>query len=336
LYVEKWVLDQQQETDEEVGMDTAVRLASIACGLLLWSAPLAAQHGGLEHASPHPQTARPLELERELEALREATERYRDHAVAVAEGFKLFGGEAPLMGEHWYHPERVEAELDLAKPSTLQYARIGGRRQLVGVAYTVYRRPEDPIPAGFAGDEDRWHVHDVVKLAQVLAAGRPAVRFLVDLGVRRGRIGAGDGRTHLTMVHAWPWLENPDGDFAQKHRALPYVRAGLPATYAASGDEDAAWGVSLLTVGTCRSEVQRVGFLARLSQDQRSRLSAACADAESRVRTAASPGVAAATLNAAASEAWGRYREVLSSILTTDQKARLAATVEHEHAMGGG
>jgi hypothetical protein len=94
--------------------------------------------------------------------------------------------------------------------------------------------------------------------------------------------------------------------------------------------------VSLLTIGTCRGEVQRVTFLTQLSQGQRSRLAAACADAASEVRAAARPGVPAESLNAAASAAWGRYHEAQSTILTADQKARLAATVEHAHAMNGG
>jgi hypothetical protein len=309
---------------------------SVAGALALAVAdPGAAQHAGHEHDPPGAARDSHPELERQLEQLRRATERYRDHAAAVADGFKLFGGEGPLMGEHWYHPGRVKAELDLASPSTLQYAWIGGKRQLVGVAYTVYRRPGDPMPDGFAGDTDHWHVHDVTKLARVVTEGRPVARFLVDAGIRRGRVGAGDGRTHLTMVHAWPWLDNPDGDFAQMHRALPYLRAGLPAAHAESGDEDAAWGVSLLTVGTCRAEVQRVGFLARLSADQRERLSAACAAAESEVHTAARPDAPAETLNAAAGAAWRRYRAELGRILSAEQKERLAAAVEHEHAMGG-
>ena len=315
-------------------MKTIVWTTSVAVGLAL-AAPTTAQHAGHENGHVHEQATHP-ELQRQLEQVRQATERYRDHAAAVADGFKQFGADGPLMGEHWYHPERVKAELDLSSPSTLQYAWIGGQRELVGVAYTLYRRPEDPMPEGFVGKEDRWHVHDVTKLARAFSADRPLARFLVDLGIRRGRVGGGEGRTHLTMVHAWPWLDNPDGHFAQMHRALPYLRAGLPASYAEAADEDAAWGVSLLMVGSCRGEVQRLNFLAKLSADQRSRLGAACAAAESEVRAATTPGIEPEALNAAASSAWRRYLDAQRRLLTTEQKERLAATVEHEHAMGGG
>jgi hypothetical protein len=308
-------------------------VVSAACALAL-TAPAAAQQTDVGHV--HAQTAESAELERQLEQLRLATERYRNHENAVADGFKRFGADGPLMGEHWYHPDRVKAELDLASPSTLQYAWIGEKRELVGVAYTLYRRPTDPMPEGFTGDEDHWHVHDLSKVARAIASERPFARFLVDAGIRRGRVGAGDGRTHLTMVHAWPWLDNPDGPFAQRHRALPYLRAGFPASYASSGNEDAAWGVSLLMPGTCRGEVQRVNALAHLTTDQRSRLGAACATAEAEVHAVMRPTIPAETLNATASSAWRRYREAQAALLTAEQKERLAATIEHEHVMGGG
>ena len=38
------------------------------------------------------------------------------------------------------------------------------------------------------------------------------------------------------MLHAWVWLDNPDGPFATDNRALPFARAGLaqePASAAA-------------------------------------------------------------------------------------------------------
>jgi hypothetical protein len=308
-------------------------LLTLVTGGLLMAAPVRAQHAGHEHSGA-PAATTP-ELQRELEQVRQATERYRDHDAAVADGFKLFGAEGPLMGEHWYQPDRVREQLDLTQPSTLQYAWIDGKRELVGVAYTLYRRPTDPMPEGFAGDGDHWHVHDVTKLAQALTADRPVARWIVDRRIRRGRVGAGDGRTHLTMVHAWPWLDNPDGPFAQMHRALPYLRAGLPASFAQTGDEDAAWGVSLLGAGACEAEIRRLDALAHLSGDQRARLAGACARAAEEVRSANVPEVAAVDLNRVAASAWRAYREVQDATLTGEQRARLAAAVEHE-MMGPG
>ncbi len=290
--------------------------------------PAAAQQASHAHEHREYKAATSAELERQLAQVRKATERYRDHAAAVADGFKRFGADGPLMGEHWYHPDRVGAPLDLARPSTLMYARINGERELIGVAYSVYRRPDDPLPEGFTGEADEWHVHDVGKITRALTEERPFIRWLAERQLKRRRI-LGEGRTHLTMVHAWPWLDNPDGPFAQQHRVLPYLRAGLPADHAVSGDEAAAWGVSLLADGTCDGEIRRLNALARLSRKQRMDLEAACEHAESSVRGAFYPGVDAGAINAAAAAAWNGYLEVRDSLLTAEQKQRLASVVEH-------
>src|SRR5688572_22060365 len=141
----------------------------------------------------------------------------------------MFGkAEGPLMGEHWYLKGAVKDAFDLARPSTIQYVNVGGERKLVGVAYTVYQRPGEPLPEGFDGDADHWHVHDVARLARAFVAERPFLRWVVERRASKGKLGAGDGRTLLVMLHAWVWTDNPDGVFALQNRALPYMRAGLP------------------------------------------------------------------------------------------------------------
>ena len=91
----------------------------------------------------------------QLDAVRRATERFRDIEVARSEGFVRFGkDEGPLMGEHWYRKAGADApaadSIDLERPGTLMYAVIGGDRVLVGVAYSVRLRPGDAMPEGFA------------------------------------------------------------------------------------------------------------------------------------------------------------------------------------------
>ena len=121
-------------------------------------APVLAQEHVHDAHATHALSARDAEAQRaQIEAVRAATERYRDHANAVKDGFRLFGQEGPLMGEHWYRRDLVGLPLDLRRPSTLQDANIGGRKVLVGVAYSVYRRPGEPLPEGFAGADDHWH-----------------------------------------------------------------------------------------------------------------------------------------------------------------------------------
>ncbi|MGH7472205.1 MAG: hypothetical protein ACRENP_30000, partial [Longimicrobiales bacterium] len=271
------------------------------------------------------------ELNRQIEAVRQATERYREHGNAVADGYLLFGAEGRLMGEHWYHPDLVRKQLDLTHPATLQYATVDGRRVLVGVAYNVYQRPGEALPDGFAGSDDHWHVHDMPKLARALAEERPFLRWVIDRRAEQGKIGAGDHRSQLVMVHAWVWSDNPDGMFAQQHRALPYVRAGLPAEWAARADAEAAWGVSLLRAG-CQHELARLNRLARLSADQQQQLSSACADAAAAVRRAAADARSADALNGAARRAWLTFSKQRDGLLTPEQKRRLASVIEPMHA----
>ena len=282
------------------------------------------RNAGDDAHSTAPPVSGSAELRAQIAAVRAATERYRDFENARTDGYKLFGKEGPLMGEHWYRADIVKQPLDLERPSTLQYATINGRRELVGVAYTVYNRPGDPLPEGFAGQDDTWHVHDVDKIARVITEDRPFLRWLVDRRIASGKSGAGDGRTHLTMLHAWVWSDNPDGVFALEHKALPYLRAGLPSRLAHEADAFAPYGVTLLDERGCDWELGRIKWLAKPSREQQRKLASACASATNLVRNAE-----VSRLNDAASRAWREYLVVRDAALTAEQKEKLGATIEH-------
>ena len=307
-------------------------LAMVAAALLPVSA-LAQEHAHSDHAAAQLSAMDARELRAQVEAVRAATERYRDHANAVKDGFRLFGQEGPLMGEHWYRRDLVGQPLDLRRPSTLQYANIGGRKVLVGVAYSVYRRPGEPLPEGFAGADDHWHTHDVARLASAATADRPFLNWLVQRRIQRGKVGP-DGRNLLTMVHAWVWLDNPDGTFAQQHRALPDLRAGLPPEWAATGDSASAEGIQLLAPGACRAEVSRMGRLARLDDSQSRAIVSACEQHAAQLRARIDRGGGAETANAAAAQAWNGYLLSRSRILRPEQSSRMqavmAAVMEHD------
>jgi hypothetical protein len=300
--------------------------------LAMLPAPILAQeHMHDTHASARDSAA----LRAQIGAVRAATERYRDHANAVKDGFRRFGQESPLMGEHWYRRDLAGASLDLRRPSTLQYANIGGRKVLVGVAYSVYRRPGEPLPEGFAGAEDHWHTHDVARLASAATADRPVLHWLVQRRIEKGKVGPG-GRNLLTMVHAWVWLDNPDGIFAQEQRALPYLRAGLPAAWAARGDSASAEGIQLLAPGACRGEVERMDRLARLDRGQERALASECERHAARLRTQVGPRSDPDAANAAAARAWAGYLAARGRILRPEQSSRvstvMAAVMEHDMA----
>jgi hypothetical protein len=281
----------------------------------------AAQHTHEPADAPAPKQAKTeasAELRAQIEAVRSATERYRDHANAVKDGYKLFGAEGPLVGEHWYHPDLTRRPFDVSRPSTLQYATVGGRKVLVGVAYTVYHRPDEPVPEGFAGADDHWHTHDVAKLARAFVADRPVLRWVVNR-----RLARGDGKTHLSMVHAWVWSDNPDGVFAGEHRALPYLRAGLPPEWAASAGREAVQGVALLAPAACSGEVKRTDRLAGTSARQERELAAACERASAMVRAEMGRERTAEAVHAAAKRAWTELETARARILTPDQLVRI-------------
>jgi hypothetical protein len=129
------------------------------------------------------------------------------------------------------------------------------------------------------------------------------------------------------MLHAWVWSDNPDGMFAQQHRTLPYLRAGLPADWAKSGTVAAAWGVSLLRNG-CTRELERLDRLAKLSGGQQEQLNAGCSAAASDIRAAAAEAKSADQLNGRAAAAWQKFAAVRDNTLTAEQKKRLGAVME--------
>ena len=285
----------------------------------------AQQHA--HHAAPG--AAPDARVSAQIEAVKQATERYRDHAHAVADGYKLFGLEGPLMGEHWYRRDLVRAALDLEKPSTLQYAWVAGQRVLVGVAYTSYRTREDPLPEGFSGTADVWHVHDVERIAEAVTEGRPLLRWMVQRRAQSKAAGA-DGRTQLTMLHAWVWQDNPDGVFALENRALPYLRVGLPAEWAESGDVTAASGTALLAEGACTRDLRRLHAMARLTDQQKDTLQDECARAAGRVAAGRASATDASTFNRAAGAAWRDYTSARNRTLTAEQVTRVGSFIEHD------
>jgi hypothetical protein len=165
-----------------------------------------------------------------IDAARAASAEFRDRNAAVRAGYRRLGPEIPEMGEHWINPVMVvEARYEASRPSMLTYATIDGRATLTGVGYALaLRAGETPPPTGVSGS---WHDHSATLTAE-LASGthQPHAH-----GAR------------VVVMHAWVWLTNPDGVFADANWSLPYVRSGweIPARI----DPLAARAVSLLSGG---------------------------------------------------------------------------------------
>ena len=159
----------------------------------------------------------PASAEDFVRAVREATARYHDRDVAVADGYRLIGGDFPAMGEHWIQIGLLfGGRRDLARPEFLTYVTVEGRPRLTGVAYAAALLPGESPPDG-PWASLMWHDH----------VGTLDAETLIPHGEHIGHGGGEGARPRLAMAHVWVWLPNPAGDFAGDNWAIPYFRLGL-------------------------------------------------------------------------------------------------------------
>ena len=266
-------------------------------------------------------------LDAQIAAARDAATRYSDIRVARRDGWKSFGGDEPLMGQHWHHPDGPDyvtgQAIDPRRPSNLMYSDIDGAQRLVALSYNVRIAPGDPLPAGFSGASDKWHVHDLSKAVEAATRDRPVLRWL-GRGWLDREIAAKDGRTRLAMVHLW-LIPNPAGPFASHNPALAYLDLGLPADWAR--DMAAARGVALAGRDGCDEALGGKLWIANVPRAALRRLEGVCMQLADYVRGGlAEPRDA---FNARARGAWARMEAELKAVLTSEQKARIAAITEH-------
>lgn len=129
-----------------------------------------------------------------VEAVRQATERYKNAAEAEAAGYGLFHGcvsgpQEGAMGVHLVNGDLVgDGALDPAQPEALLYEVKNGRMQLAGVEYVVIA--------------EAWH------------AANEAPPVL--LGQLFNYVGSPNryGIPAFYELHVWAWKDNPSGTFA--------------------------------------------------------------------------------------------------------------------------
>lgn len=164
-------------------------------------------------------------------AARTGTAVYRDVEVARAAGYRPVGPDFPGMGRHWVHPALILRDtLDPAAPPILEYAEIAGRPTLVGVAYAKLVRNDTP-PRGLPVPSAAWHFHQGTVEEESFLRSHAGLGHLMP-GPR------------IAVLHAWIWLENPDGLLATDNWALPYARLGLRLPPGASPDAARAVGLA--------------------------------------------------------------------------------------------
>jgi hypothetical protein len=128
-------------------------------------------------------------LNKELALARASTAKYHNIQKALADGYVDIDLYIPQMGWHFLNPGYLDENFEIDKPELLVYAdKPGGGYRLVAVEYAVPLALSTTAPEGFTGDEDVWHENT----------------------------GAG-----LWTLHAWVWLHNPNGIFADFNPQVP-------------------------------------------------------------------------------------------------------------------
>ncbi|MCA1559300.1 MAG: hypothetical protein LC753_16695 [Acidobacteria bacterium] len=169
-----------------------------------------------------------------IESARAGTDKYRDQAAAIRDGYRRIGRDFPAMGEHWIRINLVfDGTFDASRPEVLNYVVIDGKPRLLGVGYAVPLLGGESPPSGPVG-ADAWHDH---------------FRTIEDETVlpHHHMGGAAQDSPRLAMMHAWIWSPNPEGVFAADNWTIPYLRLGL--TPAAGTPSSVAKALSLASGG---------------------------------------------------------------------------------------
>ena len=149
---------------------------------------------------------------------RAGTAKYRDRAVAIADGYHMVGPDLPSMGEHWLNIALILADtVDAARPPVLIYVASPTGPVLAGAAYTRMLTPVQSYP-DFPSGLHAWHDHSGFIDEEALPMSH----------VGHGMHDAPNG-TRLGILHLWMWQDNPEGPWTADNWALPFVRAGLNA-----------------------------------------------------------------------------------------------------------
>ncbi|MEM9844594.1 MAG: hypothetical protein AAF965_07320 [Pseudomonadota bacterium] len=263
----------------------------------------------------------------EVQTAHENALRYTDLRTAKRAGWRPFGGEAPLMGRHYEHPDNPDYttgdKLDWTKPSNLVYSTINGREQLVALAWVVRISPGDPMPSGFSGRRDIWHVHDTNKIVNALQETRPVIGSLAKWW-QRSELQHKDGRTQLAMVHLW-LIPNPKGRFASHNPALTYRDHGLPLDWADT-DMEAARGLAMAEPKGCDDLLDAEMWLGGVSWATQSRLKRSCRSLARQVEDAL--GGSEREVKGIARAAYRRMEDLQLILLSDAERRRIATLVE--------
>ena len=163
---------------------------------LAWLAPA---HAVAQSASSHAMMTAADQSGSLVTVVRESTERFKDVAVADAEGYKLqfgcvSGGDSGAMGMHFVNgPLVMDGQLDATKPEIVIYEPLpSGGLRLIGADYLVLA---DAWDAAHPGAPPQL-------MGQLFHLFEAPNRF---------------GLPRFYTLHVWAWKANPTGPFVNWH-----------------------------------------------------------------------------------------------------------------------
>lgn len=168
---------------------------------LLWPAfgvPVAIAHHGHSWGEPPPDRKCDAACRADLDRAREASAKYQNVSVAVAEGFVPVSPCEEGQGVHFVNHARFDEALSVIEPELLLYLPDNvGRLRLVGIEHA---KPDDD--GDLSTDEDRPTLY----------------------GRRFNGPMLGHDPLHATPphydLHVWLWSDHPTGIFAQHNPTL--------------------------------------------------------------------------------------------------------------------
>jgi hypothetical protein len=190
----------------------------------------------MPHDAVHAQASPTAEAA--LQRATEALARFRDSAVARAEGYAHHNGrDTFMMGEHWVNRQILRSgQCELERPSHLQYLVIDGQRTLIGVGYLCDADAHNTLAPWLFGADVPWHTHGPAFCfraqggsldMQAWAEALPNALTPLTWQELCQQWGGQPRQWGVTMLHTWNWIPQPRGAFVHENPAIPFLRASL-------------------------------------------------------------------------------------------------------------
>jgi hypothetical protein len=168
------------------------------------------EFGGHSHGAAGPTShAEAKVLEQQLAEAKAASAKYKNAAVARADGYIQVTQFIPGLGLHMVNLGISDTTFDPTRPQVLLYEpRSTGGLRLVGIGYALQTLGDTP-PAGFAGGSDVWHFH-----RNLCFLPNGSVTIAPSAGDCQAKNGLFQTRSPW-LLHVWVWKTNPNGVFTE-------------------------------------------------------------------------------------------------------------------------